>query len=241
MPGHGGGLDAPKTAQMTGRRLPIGIRTFRKMRERDCYYVDKTAYIERLLRKGTHYFLSKTVRLSVAAALALVLIAAVGSVAHAQVESCDVPDRITVAGFEIEAVSDTVPLDQIDFPTTLRWTAALLLPSLAKDEVGIYLYDPQSFPESGISVRNRHVVWFIVCNQGESFWARLGRIRQPLPGNDSASAYSFQRDGASTYGADRLYLGTTIPVPRSSSGLTASEIMRGDLSAFPQIPGTQAP
>ena len=59
MPGHGGGLDAPKTAQMTGRRLPIGIRTFRKMRERDCYYVDKTAYVERLLREGTHYFLSR--------------------------------------------------------------------------------------------------------------------------------------------------------------------------------------
>ena len=41
------------------RRLPIGIRTFRKLREQDCYYVDKTAFIERLLRGGTHYFLSR--------------------------------------------------------------------------------------------------------------------------------------------------------------------------------------
>ena len=179
---------------------------------------------------------SRTDCLPVAAALALVLIAAVGSVAHAQVESCEVPDRITVAGFEIEAVSATVLLDPIDFSTTLRWAIALLLPGLARDEVGIYLYDPQSFPESDISVNDRHVVWFIVCNQGESFWARLGRIRQPIPGNDSASAFSFQPDGASIHGADRLYLGTTIPVPRSSSGLTASEIMRGDLSAFPTCP-----
>ena len=44
---------------MTRRRLPIGIQTFREIRERDCYYVDKTAYIRRLLDKGKHYFLSR--------------------------------------------------------------------------------------------------------------------------------------------------------------------------------------
>ena len=44
---------------MTRRRLPIGIQTFREIRERDCYYVDKTAYIQRLLDEGKHYFLSR--------------------------------------------------------------------------------------------------------------------------------------------------------------------------------------
>ena len=44
---------------MTRRRLPIGIQTFRTLRERDCYYVDKTAHVERLLDEGTHYFLSR--------------------------------------------------------------------------------------------------------------------------------------------------------------------------------------
>ena len=44
---------------MNRRRLPIGIQTFRKLREEDCYYVDKTAYIRRLLDEGTHYFLSR--------------------------------------------------------------------------------------------------------------------------------------------------------------------------------------
>ena len=44
---------------MVRRRLPIGLQTFRKLREQDCYYVDKTAYIERLLHEGTHYFLSR--------------------------------------------------------------------------------------------------------------------------------------------------------------------------------------
>ena len=44
---------------MAKRRLPIGIQTFRKVREQDCYYVDKTPYIRRLLDEGTHYFLSR--------------------------------------------------------------------------------------------------------------------------------------------------------------------------------------
>ena len=41
---------------MNKRKLPIGIQTFRKLREEGCYYVDKTAYIWRLLDEGTHYF-----------------------------------------------------------------------------------------------------------------------------------------------------------------------------------------
>ena len=44
---------------MNKRKLPIGIQTFRKIRQEDCYYVDKTAYIPGLLAEGTHYFLSR--------------------------------------------------------------------------------------------------------------------------------------------------------------------------------------
>ena len=44
---------------MIRRRLPIGIQTFREVRERDCYYVDKTAYIGRLLDEDKYYFLSR--------------------------------------------------------------------------------------------------------------------------------------------------------------------------------------
>ena len=44
---------------MTRRRLPIGIQTFRKIREQDFYYVDKTTHIRRLLGHGAHYFLSR--------------------------------------------------------------------------------------------------------------------------------------------------------------------------------------
>ena len=44
---------------MNRRKLPIGIQTFREVRERECYYVDKTTYICRLLDEGKHYFLSR--------------------------------------------------------------------------------------------------------------------------------------------------------------------------------------
>ena len=44
---------------MTRRRLPIGIQTFRKIREENYYYVDKTAHMRRLIDEGTHYFLSR--------------------------------------------------------------------------------------------------------------------------------------------------------------------------------------
>ena len=41
------------------RKLPIGIQTFRTVREEGFYYVDKTMYARRLVDEGTHYFLSR--------------------------------------------------------------------------------------------------------------------------------------------------------------------------------------
>ena len=49
----------PKAGQAARRKLPIGIQTFGEIREDACYYVDKTAYIERLVAEGKHYFLSR--------------------------------------------------------------------------------------------------------------------------------------------------------------------------------------
>ena len=44
---------------MTRLRLPIGIQTFRTIREEGYYYVDKTPDVRRLVKDGTHYFLSR--------------------------------------------------------------------------------------------------------------------------------------------------------------------------------------
>ena len=41
------------------RKLPIGIQTFRTIREEGFYYVDKTAHLQRLIEEGKHYFLSR--------------------------------------------------------------------------------------------------------------------------------------------------------------------------------------
>ena len=51
--------DAGSDAGVPRRRLPIGIQTFRIIREEGYYYVDKTAHVRRLLDEGTHYFLSR--------------------------------------------------------------------------------------------------------------------------------------------------------------------------------------
>ena len=44
---------------MTRRQLPIGIQSFRRIREQGCYYVDKTFHINRLVDTGDYYFLSR--------------------------------------------------------------------------------------------------------------------------------------------------------------------------------------
>ena len=44
---------------MVRRRLPLGIQTFRELRELECYYVDKTTYVKRMLDKGKYSFLSR--------------------------------------------------------------------------------------------------------------------------------------------------------------------------------------
>ena len=44
---------------MNARKLPIGIQTFEELREKDYTYIDKTAFIERLVNVGKPYFLSR--------------------------------------------------------------------------------------------------------------------------------------------------------------------------------------
>ena len=40
-------------------KLPIGIQTFRKVRQNGYYYVDKTSFIKNLVDEGEHFFLSR--------------------------------------------------------------------------------------------------------------------------------------------------------------------------------------
>ena len=44
---------------MPRRKLPIGIQTFREIREDNCYYVDKSGMAVDLIRTGKSYFLSR--------------------------------------------------------------------------------------------------------------------------------------------------------------------------------------
>ena len=44
---------------MDKRKLPIGIQTFREIRDEGYYYVDKTGFAASLIEEGKHYFLSR--------------------------------------------------------------------------------------------------------------------------------------------------------------------------------------
>ena len=44
---------------METRNLPIGIQDFKYIRDYDCVYVDKTAYVYRMAKQGKPYFLSR--------------------------------------------------------------------------------------------------------------------------------------------------------------------------------------
>ena len=46
-------------AALARKKLPIGIQTFREIREDDCYYVDKTGMAVDLVQTGKAYFLSR--------------------------------------------------------------------------------------------------------------------------------------------------------------------------------------
>ena len=39
---------------MNTKKLPIGIQTFANIRQENCYYVDKTAFILKLRESGKH-------------------------------------------------------------------------------------------------------------------------------------------------------------------------------------------
>ncbi|MFA7426097.1 MAG: AAA family ATPase [Desulfosarcinaceae bacterium] len=41
------------------KKLPIGVQSFRKIRQGDYYYVDKTAFVLSLIEEGSYYFLSR--------------------------------------------------------------------------------------------------------------------------------------------------------------------------------------
>ncbi|BDV00213.1 ATPase AAA [Thermodesulfomicrobium sp. WS] len=44
---------------MERKKLPIGIQTFAKIRQENCYYVDKTPFVAHLAENGGYYFLSR--------------------------------------------------------------------------------------------------------------------------------------------------------------------------------------
>ena len=58
MGGYNRGYSLPEP-EMSRKKLPIGIQTFREIREEGHYYVDKTGFALQLIEGGKYYFLSR--------------------------------------------------------------------------------------------------------------------------------------------------------------------------------------
>ena len=52
-------MSTPPALPLPRRKLPIGIQTFREIREDGCYYVDKSGIALDLIESGKYYFLSR--------------------------------------------------------------------------------------------------------------------------------------------------------------------------------------
>ena len=50
---------APNPSALPRKKLPIGIQTFREIREEGHYYVDKSGMAVDLVQSGKYYFLSR--------------------------------------------------------------------------------------------------------------------------------------------------------------------------------------
>ena len=89
---------------MTKRRLPIGLQTFRELREEECYYVDKTGFIARLLDEGKHYFLSRPRRFGKSLFLDTLKEAVRGGAALAQLREPGYADKYRASGDPIHLI-----------------------------------------------------------------------------------------------------------------------------------------
>lgn len=165
-----------------------------------------------------------TVRRTVLTASAVVLLGA--GVAFAQ-ERCDVPNDITLNNFTVrtQANNPTVQLEPIDLNTRLKWTIGILVPNLVKDEVGIHLYKPSAINQSHIEkLDEKHIIPFIVCSRGNSYWAKRAEISLNTndPNNSSASS-----------GQNNLFFGATVPIPGEQQDRPKLEdSLKGNLRAF---------
>ena len=167
-----------------------------------------------------------TVRRTVLTAITVILLGAGVAVAQEQ-EPCDLPPNITLDKFtvSVQPGSEAVHLEPIDLATKLKWTIGILVPNLVKDEVGIHLYNPSEINQSHINMADEHVIPFIVCRQGNSYWAKRATILPPQK-NDS------HIDGETDY----IFFGATVPIPRGQQNTPELvDSVKGNLRAFPPL------
>ena len=142
------------------------------------------------------------------------LAAGPGAGAASARDRCELPQRVVVGepgnqvAFERRgARSEGAVLDELHWLTLLKWSAGLVLPALARDELAIYLHESSraAFLAEYEDIEAFNGVWFFVaCREGRRFRVARAFARRIEAGSAVGS-------GAPPNGAAR-YVGLTIPV-----------------------------
>ena len=129
-------------------------------------------------------------------------------------DRCELPQRVVVGepgnrvAFERRgARSEGAVLEELHWLTLLKWSAGLVLPALAKDELAIYLHESSraGFLAEYEDIEPFNGVWFFVaCREEERFRVARAFARRIEAGSAVGSE-------APSNGPER-YVGLTIPV-----------------------------
>ena len=147
--------------------------------------------------------------------LVIVLVVAFTSIAQAQNrDACNVRQHLAIGDTIFEATGQSVLLNSIDMATTVRWSFAIFLPGLAKDEVGVHLYPLDGINETHAGfLSSSYIALFIVCRQV----LPDGRIKHWGTRFIPSSDIDPTMPDIEEYTHIDEYIGVTIPIPELPS------------------------
>ena len=119
-------------------------------------------------------------------------------------------------------------LGEIDFLTKLKWSVGVLVPGVAKREVGVYLYPlPNAKLATEISNLPKEYVdyvgFFLVCKTNETYLARPASLAGIKAEVQSMKSSATAEDDHKLLDNHKLFLGTTA----SLAGIKAEGTRKG--------------
>ncbi|MEB3299205.1 MAG: AAA family ATPase, partial [Candidatus Sericytochromatia bacterium] len=155
---------------MARKKLPIGIQTFRKLREEGCYYVDKTGWAVELVASGNCFFLSRPRRFG-------------KSLFLDTLKELFEGNRELFAGLEAEDRWDwsvRYPVIRISFGGAAIW-APESLAGMVEDQLrGLEASLPTYQPPPGLARRLRYLIEALHAHRGQRVVVLVDEYDKPI-------------------------------------------------------------